>query len=114
MIMRFSTLVERAYAKRPKCKLVGPRTRFARTPEVAFTGATASDPRLTFATGFPDFVESVKRAALAGNDVFGGLAPDGGLELGVVLHGVIADRALEVVDAGVTASAVHPSTSGQS
>lgn len=51
-----------------------------------------------------DFIECVKRAAFAGDDVFGGLAPDEGLRLGVVLQEVVVDRALEIVDAGVTAT----------
>ncbi len=51
----------------------------------------------------PDLIESIKRAAFAGDYVFGGLAPDEGLWFGVVLHEVVVDRALEVVDAGIAA-----------
>lgn len=51
----------------------------------------------------PDFIEGIKGAALAGDDVFGGLAPDKGLWLGVVLQKVVVDGVLEIGDAGVTA-----------
>ena len=53
----------------------------------------------------PDLVERIERAALAGEDVLGALAPDEGLRLGVVLQQVVVDRALEVVDAGVASAA---------
>src|SRR6056297_1512702 len=46
-----------------------------------------------------------KPMTLAGKDVFGGLAPDEGLRLGVVLQQVVVDRAFEIVDAGVAAAA---------
>jgi len=52
----------------------------------------------------PDLVERIECAALAGNDVLGGLAPDEGLRLGVVLQQVVVDRAFEIVDAGVAAT----------
>jgi len=52
-----------------------------------------------------DMVERVECAVLAGEDVFGGFAPDEGLWLGVVLQQVVVDRVLEVVDAGVAAAA---------
>ena len=52
----------------------------------------------------PDLVESVERAAFAGKDVFGCLAPDEGLRLGVVLQEVVVNLALEVVDAVVAAT----------
>src|SRR6056297_84407 len=52
----------------------------------------------------PDLIESIKGAALAGDDVFGGLAPDEGLRPGVVLQEVVVDRALEIVDAGIAAA----------
>lgn len=52
-----------------------------------------------------DKVERVECAPLPGEDVFGGLAPDEGLRLGVVLQQVIVDCVLEVVDAGVAAAA---------
>jgi len=51
----------------------------------------------------PDLIEGIKRSAFAGDDVFGGLAPHEGLRLGVVLHEVVVDCILKIVDAGVTA-----------
>ena len=42
-----------------------------------------------------DKVERVECAPLPGEDVFGGLAPDEGLRLGVVLQQVIVDCVLE-------------------
>ena len=53
----------------------------------------------------PDLVERVECAALAREDVFGSLAPDEGLRLGVVLQQVVVDLVLEIVDAGVAAAA---------
>ena len=53
----------------------------------------------------PDLIESIKRSALAGDDVFGSPAPDERLGLGVVLHEVVVDRPFEVIDAGVAATA---------
>ena len=53
----------------------------------------------------PDLVERIERAALAGEDVLGGFAPDEGFRLCVVLQEVVVDRFLEVVDAGVAATA---------
>lgn len=53
----------------------------------------------------PELVERIERAALAGEDVLGALAPDEGLRLDVVLQQVVVDRALEVVDAGVASAA---------
>jgi len=50
-------------------------------------------------------IEHIERAALAGEDVFGGFAPDEGLRLGVVLEQVVVDCAFEIVDAGVAAAA---------
>jgi hypothetical protein len=52
----------------------------------------------------PDLIEGIERAAFAGDDVFGGLAPYEGLRLGVVLQEVVVDRAFEIVDAGVAAT----------
>ena len=49
-------------------------------------------------------VERVESAAFAGEDVFGGFAPDEGLRLCVVLQQVVVDRAFEIVDAGVAAT----------
>ena len=50
-------------------------------------------------------IELIERAALAGEDVLGGFAPDEGLRLGVVLPQVVVDHGLELIDAGVAASA---------
>lgn len=50
----------------------------------------------------PDIVEFVECAALSGEDVLGGLAPDEGLGLGVLLQQVVVDRAFQLVDAGVS------------
>ena len=52
----------------------------------------------------PDFIEGIKSAALAVNDVIGGLAPDKGLRLCLVQHKVVVDGALEIVDVRVTAT----------
>ena len=52
----------------------------------------------------PDFIEGIKRAAFAVYDVVGGLAPDEGLWLGVVLQEVVVDPTLEILDAGVAAT----------
>lgn len=52
----------------------------------------------------PDLVERIECAALSGEDVFGALAPDEGLRLGVVLQQVVVDRVFEIVDAGVAAA----------
>ena len=49
----------------------------------------------------PDLIERVERTALPGENVFGGLAPDERLRLGVVQQQIVVDRVLEVVDAGV-------------
>ncbi len=43
------------------------------------------------------------RTAFSGDDVIGGLTPDKGPRLCVVQQEVVVDRALEIVDAGVTA-----------
>lgn len=53
----------------------------------------------------PDLVELIESSALAGDDVFGSLAPDEGLRLGVLLHEVVVNRPFEVIDAGVAATA---------
>ena len=53
----------------------------------------------------PDLVERIECAALAGEDVLGGLAPDEGLRLCVVHQQIVVDRVLEVVDAGIAAAA---------
>jgi hypothetical protein len=45
----------------------------------------------------PDLVERIERAALAGKDVLGGLAPDEGLRLGVVQQQIVVDRALRAL-----------------
>ena len=52
-----------------------------------------------------DFIEGIKRAAFAGDDVIGGLAPGEGLRLCIVQQKVVVDGALEIVDAGVAPSA---------
>ncbi len=52
----------------------------------------------------PDYVERIKRSAFTGDDIFGGLAPDEGLRLGVMLQEVVVDRAFEIVDAAVAAT----------
>jgi hypothetical protein len=46
----------------------------------------------------------IKRSAFTGDDIFGGLAPDEGLRLGIVLQEVVVDRAFEIVDAGAAAT----------
>ena len=53
----------------------------------------------------PDFIERIKRAAFAGDDVVGSFAPDEGLRLGVVLQQVIVDRFFEVIDAAIAPAA---------
>lgn len=52
----------------------------------------------------PDFIDGTKCAAFAGDDVIGSLAPDKGLRLCIVQQKVVVDGALEIVDAGVTAT----------
>jgi len=44
-----------------------------------------------------DFIECIKGAAFAGDDVLGGLAPDEGLWIGIVLQEVVVDLVLEIV-----------------
>lgn len=53
-----------------------------------------------------DLVERIERAALPGENVLGGLAPDEGLRLGVMLQQIVVDRAFELIDAGVAAEPV--------
>lgn len=53
----------------------------------------------------PVLVDRVECAALAGEGVLGGFAPDEGLRLGVLVQQVVVDRVFEVVDAGVAAAA---------
>jgi hypothetical protein len=50
-------------------------------------------------------VERVECVPLAAGDVVGGVVPDEGLWLGVVLQQSVVDRVLEVVDAGIAAAA---------
>ena len=50
---------------------------------------------------FPDLIERLEFASLAGDDAVDDLAPDGGLRLGASLLHVVANRGLEIVDAGV-------------
>jgi hypothetical protein len=52
----------------------------------------------------PDLVEHIESATLAREDVLGGFAPDEGLVC-VVLQQIIVDRVLQIVDAGVAATA---------
>ena len=55
-----------------------------------------------------DFIEGIDRAALAGDDVFGGLAPDEGFRHFVVVCQIIMDRDLEFIDAGIAAASDAP------
>jgi len=55
-----------------------------------------------------DFIEGIKRSAFAGDDVFGGLAPEKGLRLGVVLQEVVVDLVLEIIDAGIATATDAP------
>ena len=50
----------------------------------------------------PDLVERIERAALAGEDVLGALAPDEGLRLGVVLQELCVNLGDEVWEGSVS------------
>ena len=55
-----------------------------------------------------DFIESVERAAFAGEDILGGLGPFERLRLFVVVGQIVVDRGLQVIDAGIAAASDSP------
>ena len=51
-----------------------------------------------------DLIESIKRAAFPGENIFGGFGPFEGLGPLVVVRQIVVDRGLEIVDAGIAAA----------